>query len=50
MDKNIVKKVLTFKSGQFIFSQKFSREKLSNSLIEARVLYNTVIDLPILPS
>lgn len=49
MDKNIVKKVLTFKSGQFIFSQKFSREKLSNSLIEARVLYNTVIDLPILP-
>jgi len=49
MDKNIVKKVLTFKSGQFIFSRKFPVEKLSNSLVEARVLYSTIIDLPILP-
>ncbi|MFV1950928.1 MAG: Fic family protein [Nitrospinota bacterium] len=49
MDNNIVKKILTFKSGQFVFSRKFSAERLSNSLIEAKVLYNTVVDLPVLP-
>jgi len=49
MDKNMVKKVLTFKAGQFIFSQKYSQEKISNPLTEAKILYSTVIDLPILP-
>lgn len=45
---NLVKKILTFKSGQFIFSRKFS-EKISNSLIVAKVLHDTVVGLPILP-
>ncbi|MEW5948457.1 MAG: Fic family protein [Thermodesulfobacteriota bacterium] len=49
MDNNLIKKVMTFKSGKFVFSRKFSSEKLTSHLIEARILYNTVTDLPILP-
>lgn len=49
MDNNAVKKVLTFKSGQFVFSRNFSIEKIPSYLIEAKVLYRTVNDLPILP-
>lgn len=49
MDKNTVKKVLTFKSGRFVFSQKFSKERLANLLIETQILYYTIKDLPILP-
>jgi len=44
-----VKKVFTFKSGYFIFSDKFSFEELQPLIIEARILYETVKDLPILP-
>lgn len=49
MDNNEVRKVLTFKSGEFVFSRKFSGDILYKS-IEARVLLRTVIDLPILPN
>ncbi|MDY6851503.1 MAG: Fic family protein, partial [Thermodesulfobacteriota bacterium] len=49
MDTNLVKKVMTLKSGKFIFSRKYSQEKLLGLLVEARVLYQTVGDLPILP-
>ncbi|MDI6752161.1 MAG: Fic family protein [bacterium] len=49
IDKNMVKKVLTFKSGQFVFSQKFSYERLNPLLVEAKILYKTVAELPILP-
>lgn len=45
----MVRKVMTFKSGKFAFSKKYSNEKLSHSMIEARILYETVVDLPILP-
>ncbi|HED38360.1 MAG TPA: Fic family protein [Ignavibacteria bacterium] len=43
----MLKKILTFKSGQFVFSRKFS--DLDKLLIEAQVLYGTIVDLPILP-
>lgn len=44
-----VKKVFTFKSGYFVFSDKFSFEELQPFIIEAQILYETVKDLPILP-
>lgn len=49
MDNKEVRKVLTFKSGEFVFSRKFSGDILYK-LIEAKVLLRTVIDLPILPN
>jgi Fic family protein len=49
MDDNIVKKVLTFKSGNFVLSRKYDEGKLLPSLLEAKILYETVKDLPILP-
>ena len=49
MDNNIVKKVLTFKSGNFVLSRKYDEGKLLPSLLEAKILYETVRDLPILP-
>lgn len=48
-DKDSVKEILTLKSGKFRFTRKFSNEKLSVYFIEARILYKTVTDLPILP-
>lgn len=50
MDKKLVHKVFTHKSGYFVFSRRFSNAKLRESLIEARILYRTIADLPILPS
>lgn len=50
MDNNMVKKVLTFKSGKFVFSRKFDRDKLLMPVIEAQILYKTVSYLPILPN
>lgn len=44
-----VKKVMTFKSGKFVFSRKFSLRELLPLRIEARILYDAVSDLPILP-
>jgi len=43
-------KVPTFKSGNFVFSRKFSNRMLQPYRIEAKILYDTVKDLPILPS
>jgi Fic family protein len=49
MDNNIIKKVMTFKSGNFVFSAKHNVAELSNLLFKARLLYGTIADLPILP-
>ena len=45
-----VKKIMTFKSGKFAFSDSYSENKLLPLMIETRILCNTVRDLPILPS
>ncbi len=44
-----VHKLLTKKSGRFVFSAKYSSEKLKTYLIECKILYQTINDLPILP-
>ncbi len=44
-----IKKVMTFKSGNFVFSRNLSLSELEPKKIEIRVLYETVNDLPILP-
>ena len=44
-----LKKIMTYKSGNFVFSRKFSLRELQPLRIEARILYETVKDLPILP-
>lgn len=49
MAKDLIKKIDTFRSGPFIFSRKYSSQKLSELLIEAKILYRTIADLPILP-
>jgi len=50
MNEEAVQKVMTFKSGNFLFSRKYDADSLHDSLIEARVLQEAVVDLPILPS
>ena len=42
-------KIMTFKSGKFVFSRRFDKEELMGPLIEANILRTTVQDLPILP-
>jgi Fic family protein len=49
MDNNNIKKVMTFKSGNFVFSAKYNENDLQNLLFKARTLYQTIADLPILP-
>ena len=49
MDKNLVKKIPTFKSGNFVFSRKYSLNEIIALLVEARISYKTLSDLPILP-
>jgi Fic family protein len=49
MDNIYAKKVMTFKSGKFVFSRNFSVRELQPLRIEAQILYETVRDLPILP-
>jgi len=46
----MIRKVMTFKSGKFVFSRNYAAEELAPLLIEARVLYEAVKDLPILPN
>lgn len=48
-DKNMIKKVDTFKSGPFVFSLNYDRDRLSRLIGEAIMLYRTVADIPILP-
>lgn len=49
-DKNMVKKVVTFKAGHFVLSNEYDRQGLADKLVEARVLRETVAELPILPA
>ncbi len=49
MDKNKVKKVLTHKSGQFVFSSLYDRQKLAEKLSQAITLNVVIAELPILP-
>jgi len=49
-DKNMVKKIETFKSGPFALSLNYNREKLKESLVKAKVLYYTIAEIPILPN
>lgn len=48
-DKNLIRKVMTYKSGKFPFSGNFGNESIYRSVIEADVYYQTIVDLPILP-
>lgn len=48
-DKNMIKKIDTFRSGPFYFSLTYDRKKLEGQLIEAKTLYTTIADIPILP-
>ena len=50
MDNNRVIKVKTAASGPFVFSWLFSEEVINPLLTKIDILYNTVRDLPILPS
>jgi hypothetical protein len=50
MDNTLAKDIMTFKSGKFVFSHKYDVGKLTPMIIEARILYQTVKDFPILPS
>ena len=49
MDDFMVKKILTVKSGNFVLSRKCNEGELSLPLIQSRILYETVRDLPIVP-
>jgi cell filamentation protein, protein adenylyltransferase len=49
-DKNMVKKVMTFKAGKFAFSRNYDSTAIEKAQIETRVLRETVEDLPILPA
>ena len=49
MDNNAVKKVMTFKSGNFIFSAKYNVSELNNLLLMARALYSAIAGVPLLP-
>ncbi len=49
MDENSVVKNSTFKSGNFVFSSKYDRTELGPRIYGLKMLYKTVIDLPVLP-
>ena len=40
---------LTHKTGKFIFSSDYDKEKVSSKFVESEVLYSAVCELPILP-
>lgn len=44
------KKVDTFKSGPFVFSLRYDQAKIQNALIQARVLFVTIGEIPVLPN
>jgi len=50
MDTDQVKKVSTFKSGNFIFSRQRQDPEIETLHVWGLVLYKTVSDLPILPA
>lgn len=45
----MIRKVMTFKAGKFVFNSKYNSEILSPLLIESEILYKTIRELPILP-
>ena len=45
----MLKKIMTFKSGPFVFSSDYSQERLFELQTESRILFRTVNDLPVLP-
>ena len=49
MDDNLIKKIITFKSGKFVFSRKYAANKLENKFTRSSLLYDFVGDLPVLP-
>ena len=46
----MIKEVMTYKAGKFYFSSLFDRQKLNEYLVEARVLFRSVANIPILPN
>ncbi|MEW5913088.1 MAG: Fic family protein [Thermodesulfobacteriota bacterium] len=49
MDKKLVSKIMTFKSGNFAFSRVYDKVAVEKLLIEAKTLREAVEDMPILP-
>lgn len=49
MDRIFIKKVMTFKSGNFVFSAAYDDSVLNQLLTHANILYTTIADLPVLP-
>jgi Fic family protein len=49
MEENSFIKIPTFKSGNFVFSSKYDHAKLDPEIYGLKVLYKTVISLPLLP-
>ena len=45
-----MKDFLTFKSGKFCFNEQYDHAKISELLVRAIVLNETIVDLPILPA
>lgn len=48
MVRESIKRVLTYRSGRFTFSSRFSGDMVNQSLIEAMAIYRGIMDLPIL--
>ena len=44
-----VRKVMTFKSGKFVFSDSITTDEINSKFTEYKILYETIRDLPILP-
>jgi Fic family protein len=49
MDEIGIRKVMTFKSGNFAFSSKYDAQKINPLILEGRMSYEAIADLPILP-
>ncbi|MFH1715312.1 MAG: Fic family protein [Elusimicrobiota bacterium] len=49
MNEQLIKKVMTYKSGQFVFSRKYDDAVISKYLVQVELLYDTVMNVPILP-
>jgi hypothetical protein len=49
MDNDAITKVSTFRSGNFAFSWRYNRPDIDPLIYCARLLYETVIAIPVLP-
>jgi hypothetical protein len=49
MDNDAITKVPTFRSGNFVFSWKYNRSDIDPLIYCTRLLYETVIAIPVLP-